>query len=196
MASTQIDGVIAAEGAVPLRSSPWAKLLIVLGPFVVLIALRPVLPEWAHVWPAEWAVPFVDWVNAVVGVLKNEKIFIFFTFRDLTRAIAEVIEWPLDFMQALLITGFKSWGIPPLPWVMIVGLAAVLGWWIKGWRYALLAGGCIFYIALFGKWKLSIITLSVVLVAAPIAAAIGLLLGIAAVKWRGRCLWPRGPMLR
>ena len=67
---------------------------------------------------------------------------------------------------------------------MIVGLAAVLGWWIKGWRYALLAGGCIFYIALFGKWKLSMITLSVVLVVAPIAGLIGLFLGIAAVKWR------------
>jgi glycine betaine/proline transport system permease protein len=192
MTSTQIDGAIAPEEAAPLRSSVWTKLLFVLGPFVILIALRSLLPEWALVWPKEWALPFVDWINAVVAVLKDDKIFIFFTFRDLTRAIASVLEWPLDFMQALLITGFKSWGIPPLPWVMIVGLAAVLGWWIKGWRYALLAGGCMFYIALFGKWKLSIITLSVVLVAAPVAAAIGLFLGIAAVKWRSfeRVLMP------
>ncbi len=185
MTSTPIDGAMAPEEDAPLHSSVWAKLLVVLGPFVLLIALRPLLPEWAHVWPEEWALPIVDWVNAVVAVLKDDKIFIFFTFRDLTRAIAGVVEWPLDFLQALLITGFKSAGIPPLPWVMIVGLAAVLGWWIKGWRYALLAGGCIFYIALFGKWKLSIITISVVLVAAPVAAAIGLFLGIAAVKWRG-----------
>jgi glycine betaine/proline transport system permease protein len=184
MTSAQADGSIASEAVIPLREAVWMKLLVVLGPFVVLIALRPLLPEWAIVWPEAWAVPFVDWVNAVVAVLKDDKIFIFFTFRDLTRAIAGMVEWPLDFLQALLISGFKSFGIPPLPWVMIVGLAAVLGWWIKGWRYALLAGGCIFYIALFGKWKLSIITLSVVLVAAPVAAAIGLFLGIAAVKWR------------
>ena len=95
-----------------------------------------------------------------------------------------MIEWPLDFMQGLLISGFKPLGLPALPWVMIVGLAAVFGWWVKGWRLWPLAGGCIFYIALFGKWKLSMITLSVVLVAAPIAGLIGLFLGIAAVKWR------------
>ena len=158
--------------------------VIVLVPFIALIALRPVLPDWALVWPKEWAVPFVDWINAAVGVLKNEPIFIWFTFKDFTRAIATVVEWPLDFLQALLISGFKSLGLPALPWVMVVGLAAVLGWWIKGWRLALLAGGCIFYIALIGKWKLSMTTLSVVLVAAPIACAVGLLLGIVAVKWR------------
>ena len=184
MTSTQLDGAIGAGEAAPLRTSVWTTLPIVLGPFVLLIALRPLLPAWAHVWPEAWALPLVDWVNAVVGVLRDDKIFLFFTFRDLTRAIATAIEWPLDFLQALLITGFRSWGIPPLPWVMIVGLAAVLGWWIKGWRYALLAGGCILYIALFDKWTLSIVTLSVVLVAAPIAAALGLFLGIAAVKWR------------
>ena len=58
--------------------------------------------------------------------------------------------------------------------MMVAGLAAVLGWWLKGWRLALLAGGCITYIALFGKWKLSMITLSVVLVAAPVAGLMGL----------------------
>ena len=184
MTSAPIDSAISGEGTEPLRSAVWAKLAVVLGPFVLLIALGPWLPAWAQVWPEAWAVPFVDWINAIVAFLKNEKIFIWFTFRDLSRAIAEIVEWPLDFLNALLIKGFRSWGIPPLPWVMIVGLAAVLGWWIKGWRYALLAGGCIFYVAVFGKWKLSITTLSVVLVTAPIAAAMGLFLGIAAVKWR------------
>ena len=158
--------------------------LVVLSPFVLLIALRPLLPEWAHVWPAEWAVPFVDWINAVVTVLQKGEIFGLFTFKDMTRAIATVVEWPLDFMESLLISGFRSLGIPALPWVMIVGLAAVFGWWLKGWRLALLAGGCIFYVALFGKWKLSMITLSTVLVAAPIAGGLGLFLGIVAVKWR------------
>ena len=103
-----------------------------------------------------------------------------------------MVEWPLDLMQALLISGFRSLGLPSLPWIMIVGLAAVFGWWVKGWRLALLAGGCIFYVALFGKWKLSMITLSAVLVAAPIAGILGLLLGVAAVKWHNfeRVLMP------
>ena len=126
------------------------KPAIVLAPFIALMVLRPLLPEWALVWPGAWAVPFVDWINAVVEVLKKEPIFYWFTFKEFTRAIATVVEWPLDFMMALLISGFKPLGLPAMPWVMVVGLAAVFGWWIKGWRLALLAGGCIFYIARAG----------------------------------------------
>jgi glycine betaine/proline transport system permease protein len=178
------------------RSSGGKALLfrvgLVLSPFVLLVALKPILPAWAAIWPSEWAVPFIDWINAVVAVLKDYAVFGLFTFKDITRAIASAVEWPLDFSQALLVSGFRGLGLPALPWVMIVGLAAVLGWWLKGWRLALLAGGCIFYVALFGKWKLSMITLSAVLVAAPIAGGLGLLLGILAVKWRPfeRVLWP------
>ena len=184
MSTTEVEGSPPTAASLSAWPAGATGVVIVLVPFIALIALRPVLPDWALVWPKEWAVPFVDWINAAVGVLKNEPIFIWFTFKDFTRAIATVVEWPLDFLQALLISGFKPLGLPALPWVMVVGLAAVLGWWIKGWRLALLAGGCIFYIALIGKWKLSMTTLSVVLVAAPIACAVGLLLGIVAVKWR------------
>ncbi|MEM7171605.1 MAG: ABC transporter permease subunit [Pseudomonadota bacterium] len=178
--------------AAPKRSNAYLGVALVLAPFVLLIALRPILPQWADVWPDAWAVPFVDWVNAIVGVLTKYEILGLFTVKDVTRAVAEVVEWPLDFVQGLLVSGFRGLGLPALPWIMIVGLAAILGWWLKGWRLALLAGGCIFYIALFGKWKLSMITLSVILVAAPIAGLAGLFLGIAAVKWRGfeRMLWP------
>ena len=192
MATTDIESVTFEEEAEPLRTSTWKVLALTLGPFILLILLRPLLPEWALVWPEDWAVPFVDWINGIVRFLKETPIFVFFTFKDLTRAIATVVEWPLDFMQSLFVSGFRSLGLPSLPWIMIVGLAAVFGWWVKGWRYALLAGGCIFYIALIGKWKLSMITLSVVLVAAPIAGLIGLFLGIAAVKWRSfeRVLMP------
>ncbi|MEE8507168.1 MAG: ABC transporter permease subunit [Kiloniellales bacterium] len=72
------------------------------------------------------------------------------------------------------------------------GLAAVLGWYLRGWRLALLSGTCIAYFAIFGKWKLAMTTLSLVLVTAPVAMAIGLALGIVAIKWRAmdRVLWP------
>ena len=75
---------------------------------------------------------------------------------------------------------------------MIAGLAAVFGWWLKGWRLALLAGGCIVYFAIFGKWSLSMTTLSVILVAAPIAAAVGAALGVVGAKSPPfeRVLWP------
>ncbi len=184
MTAPPIDEAVPGGAIAPPWTADLTRISLILAPFVLLTVARPVLPEWAIVWPAAWAVPFVDWINGIVGVLKKEPIFVFFTFRDLTRSIASVVEWPLDFMQSLLISGFDFLDLPALPWVMIVGLTAVFGWWLKGWRLALLGGGCIFYVALFGKWKLSMITLSAVLVAAPIAGAIGLLLGLLAVKWR------------
>ncbi len=184
MSATATDPSSLAAGADAGRWNGAITALTILAPCILLIALRPLLPAWAQVWPADWAIPFEDWINAAVEVLKKGEIFGLFTFKDLTRAVARGVEWPLDLSEGLLTSGFRSLGLPALPWVMIMGLAAVLGWWLKGWRLAALAGGCIFYVALFGKWKLSMITLSAVLVAAPIAGAIGLCLGILAVKWR------------
>ena len=185
-----IGGSVAASRR--LLRMPGAAALLVLVPFVVLLALKPILPEAGIVWPKSIAVPFIDWINVVVDVFRKHEIFGVFTVKDATRTIAYGIEWPLDIMEGLLAGGFKSIGIPAIPWVMIAGLAAVFGWWLKGWRLALLAGGCIVYFALFGKWSLSMTTLSLVLVAAPIAGAVGVALGVVAAKWPPfeRVLWP------
>ncbi len=184
MSTAPIRSAIYQGSDSPILNSGTYRTLLILAPFLALILVRPLLPDWALVWPKDWALPFIAWLNAMVEVLHKGEIFGLFTVRDVTRAVALWIEWPLDFMEGLLISGFRSLGLPPLPWVMIVGLAAVFGTWLKGWRLGLLAGGCIFYIAVFGKWKLSMITLSVVLVAAPVAGAIGLGLGLMALKWR------------
>lgn len=176
-----IGGSVAA--ARRLVRTPGAGPLLVLVSFVVLLAFKPILPQAGIVWPATIAVPFIDWINVVVDVFRKYEIFGAFTIKDVTRAIAYGIEWPLDIMEGLLAGGFKSIGIPAIPWVMIAGLAAVFGWWLKGWRLALLAGGCIVYFAIFDKWSLSMVTLSLVLVAAPIAGAVGVALGVVAVKW-------------
>ena len=185
-----VGASLAAAGR--LIRAPGAGPVLVLVPFVVLLALKPILPQAGIVWPAAIAVPFIDWINAVVDVFHKHEIFGVFTVKDATRAIALGVEWPLDVMHGLLAGGFKTPDIPPIPWIMIAGLAAVFGWWLKGWRLALLAGGCIVYFALFGKWSLSMTTLSVVLVAAPIAAAAGLALGVVGAKWPPfeRALWP------
>ena len=188
-ADATIDGTDAGQredGGRAAASGPAILIpLAIIGVFLLLVIGKSVLPEWAVVVPEDWTIPFIDWINAVVEFLRKVPIFFgLFTFRDLTRSLALAIEWPLDLFEGILISGFSKLGLPPLPWIMVAGLAAVFGWWLKGWRLALLAGGCITYVALFGKWKLSMITLSVVLVAAPVAGLLALALGILAFKWQ------------
>ena len=103
-------------------------------------------------------IPVVDWVNAVINFLRKYEFFNAFTFKDITRALANAIEVPLDFTEAMLHKGFSDYGIDPIAWLILVGLAAIYGWYLKGWRLALLGGGCFFYLALFSKrgiWDLS-----------------------------------------
>ena len=195
-----------------LFRSRW--LLVAMLGIVLLILLRDTLPDWATTPPDSWTgnlpLPFLvfgdgflptpsikassvaDWFNDIVHFLRNHEILGLFTFRDVTRGIAGLIVWPLNFSEDLLISGFSDWGIPPIPWVITAALAGVLGWYLGGWGLGLLAGSCIVYFAVFGKWKLAMTTLSLVLVTAPIAIFLGLLLGIFAINWRlfEKALWP------
>ncbi|MDR7222242.1 ABC transporter permease subunit [Aminobacter aminovorans] len=158
------------------------KPLLVVLPFLVLLLAASLLPDWAVHVPKGWTIPFVDWANTVFDHLRDDAIFGLFSFRDLTRAIAELITWPLAFVEGLLVSGLPNIGVAAMPWVMTAGLSGVLGWYLKDWRLGALAAGCVAYMAIFGKWELSMITLSVVLVAAPIAGLIGFGIGILAVK--------------
>ncbi|WP_432286812.1 ABC transporter permease subunit [Aminobacter sp. BA135] len=156
--------------------------LLVVLPFLVLLLAASLLPDWAVQVPKGWTIPFVDWANTVFDHLRDDAIFGLFSFRDLTRGAAELITWPLAFVEGLLVSGFPDIGIAAMPWVMTAGLSGVLGWYLRDWRLGTLAASCVAYMAIFGKWELSMITLSVVLVAAPIAGLIGFGIGILAVK--------------
>ncbi len=182
----------------------WRMFAVALAPFVALLGLKPLLPGWAVTPPKsclggcaeiDGMLPFVDWVNAAIKFLRTYEFFGAFTFRDITRAISSGIEAPLQFTENLFHRGFEDWGIAPIPWIMFVGLAAIYGWRLKGWRLALLGGGCFFYLALFscrGIWELSMQTLSAISVSAPLAGLIGISLGIAAAKAKTveRIVWP------
>ena len=165
--------------------------LFLLAPFVLVLLIGPWLPDWLRIVPKDWSAPFVGWINVVVEALRTEEIFGLLTFRDITRAIANLIDYPLDFVEAVLVAGFSD-SVPGLPWIAVTGLAVVLGWYLRGRQLGIVAGICFAYMAIFGKWELSMVTLSVVLVAAPVAGAIGVALGIVAYKkaWFEKVLWP------
>jgi len=71
---------------------------------------------------------------------------------------------------------------PALPWTVVAGGAAILGYALSGMRLAIFVLFAFLYIAVFGQWQPSMQTLSFVLVAAPISVMLGLVFGVWAFK--------------
>ena len=112
-----------------------------------------------------------------------------FTFKEMTRSIAWLLEWPLAVASGILVTGFSFSSdptteavIPPLPWVALIGVAIILGHWMRNWKLALLVGACMTYLAVFGRWESAMVTLSAILIAVPLGIIGGLLIGILAYR--------------
>ena len=145
---------------------------------VILTAARPILPEFLVRLPESWIPPMALWMDAIFNfVIEDLKLAVF------TRWIAE---GPLEFMldtTANLLFGKRRWPyFEPIPWTAIAAAATVLGYYLGGWRMALLAGGTFVWTALIGQWKIAMQTMSVLVVAAPMAFFIGLLLGISRLE--------------
>ena len=141
---------------------------------VVTLALAALIPALGH-WPAEWVIPVRSWVtDAFAGFAAVAK--------PVTRAISWLLAQPLALAEALLYRGALAWKWPPLPWVAIVGGVAILAHWIGGTRLSVFCGICAFYLAIFGLWPDAMQTLAIVVVTVPLAAALGLFIGVWATR--------------
>jgi len=153
----------------------WA--LIATALIFILARALGVLPDWLHRLPESAIPPTADALDTGFAFVQNDLGLI-----HLTRGLAQGLEYLLD-ITANLLYGKRRWpNLGPIPWSAIAAAAAVLGYWLGGWRMALLAGGTFVWTALIGQWKIAMETMSVLVVAAPFAFLIGLLIGIAAWK--------------
>ena len=143
-----------------------------------LVIARPFLPD-SLIRIPDWAILTWDvWLSSFFNFVKDDLGLLYFT-----RTLTSGLEWLLDITGNLLF-GKRRWPhLGPIPWTAIAAVAAIIGYWLGGWRMALLAGGTFIWTALIGQWKLAMQTLSVLTVAAPMAAFIGLSLGIVAWKY-------------
>ena len=141
---------------------------------VISILISKSVPP-LDVWPAEWLVPVRVWVTDFFAWLSAFA-------KPVTRAIAWLLSQPLALVESLLYRGVPNLGLAPLPWISIVMGACLLGHWIGGRRLAIFCGLCAFYLAIFGLWTDSMKTLAIVAVTVPLAASIGLLLGVWATR--------------
>ena len=117
--------------------------------------------------------------------------------KEITRSFSGALLFCIELIREILLGGkktivsFTSWDFvrdnkwaywPALPWTVVTAAAVILGYALKGWRLATLAGFAAVYIAVFGQWEPSMETLSFVLIAAPMSFALGLMLGVLAYK--------------
>ncbi|WP_371169016.1 ABC transporter permease [Aliiroseovarius sp. 2305UL8-7] len=154
--------------------------LSLVGLAIVLTVLQYVglLPAVLHRLPDTMIPPFAIWLDAIFNFVKDDLHLL-----SLTRWLTEILQWFLD-VTANLLFGKRRWpNIGPIPWTAIAAIAGVIGYYLGGWRMALLGAGTFIWTALVGQWDIAMQTMSVLVVAAPSAFVIGLSLGIAAWKF-------------
>ena len=149
---------------------------------------RDALPAVAS-WPEPWIIPFRFWISDFMKWLINDFDLGLFTFKELTRSVAWLLEWPLRAAQSLLAEGFSR-GIgrdavevfPRIPWVALLAVCALAGLSVRGFGLAALVAGAFLYLAVFGQWESAMVTLSSIAITVPLGAGAGLLLGIAGFR--------------
>lgn len=148
-------------------------------------AFEESLPPWMTELPAAWRLGLDTGISNAMKWLVEQATFGLFTFKEATRALADLLNIPLDIATSILSTGLRDGRgsaavqlAPPLPWVAVIGLVAALGYRFGGTRLALLAGGAFLYLAVFGQWASAMLTLSSIVVAAPLGIAVGLITGV------------------
>jgi len=175
----------AAFARLPRARSGWVFLAAAAGLVLVVYALAETAP-WLARYPREAVVPLRYWISDFMKWLINEADLGLFTFKELTRSIAWLLQWPLDAADGLLASGFKltneagdvAYRLPRLSWIAVIGTVVVLGHYARDRKLAALVGACFLYLAAFGQWDSAMVTLSSILIAVPFGVAGGLLVGI------------------
>lgn len=140
---------------------------------VLLVLVRPALPEYLVRLPEALILPWDVWLQAIFDWIRDDLGLI-----HLTRLISDGLEKVLD-ATANLLYGRRRWPfLGPIPWTAVAAAAAVLGYWLGGVRLALLAAGTFVWTALVGQWTIAMETMSVIIVAVPVAVALGMALGL------------------
>ena len=140
---------------------------------------------WAFKYPRAWQLPLGGLITAFMKWLINSFDLGLFTFKELTRSIAWLVEQPYLLVKSLLSTGFLR-GVgsyaeqifPRISWVALIAGLMLLAHYAKDWKLSLLVGACFAYLVVFGQWDSAMITLSSIVIAVPIGIVGGLLAGI------------------
>ena len=145
--------------------------------------------KWLIKYPKHYSFPFAIYTSSFVKWLINDASFGLFSFNDLTRFFAWIIEQPYNIVLAIFSKGIlKGQGqdaiqiMGPLSWISVVGIFFTLALYTRDKFLILLVVLSIVYLAVFDQWKSSMITLSSIIIAVPIGVVLGILFGILSYK--------------
>lgn len=156
---------------------PAALVLVV----VFSVVFRGAIPALQH-YPHHLVIPLQGWIDSFFDWLVYKLDFGLFTFHDATRGVAAAAGWLLDLASIVFVNGLPRLGIAPLPWVTTTLAAGLIGHYAGGRRVALIGTACFAYLAIFDMWHASMQTFALVIVTVPVAALIGLAVGILAAR--------------
>lgn len=178
---------LSKKTAKPFSCNRVAVLLLAVAAILTGLQYAAILPAWLHRVPDAMVPSFAAWLDVVFNFVKDDLGLL-----TLTRFMTEGLENVLDTTGNIFFGKHRWPHVGPMPWTAVTGVAAVIGYYLGGWRLALLGGGTFVWTALIGQWKIAMETLSVLVVAAPLAFVIGLSLGIAAWKyeWVNKAIRP------
>ncbi len=144
------------------RSNPSLNQWLAVAWFAALcIGLSHNMP-WLAAYPKTWALPVAQWINAVSDVVVP-------AVKPFFRALSAVLDAPMRGIQSVL-----QW----LPWPLAMLMVAATALRAGGLRLALFAVATLSYVYFAGYWRETVNTLAMVLLAVPIAVAIGFGLGV------------------
>ena len=164
-----------------------AKIFVAIAVVLTIIQYLGLLPSALFRVPEALVPPFAIWLDAIFGFIKDDLGLL-----AVTRWLTGGLQWLLD-VTGNLLYGKRRWpNLGPIPWTAVAAVAGVIGYHLGGWRMALLAAGTFIWTALIGQWKIAMETMSVLVIAAPLAFVIGITLGILAWKkpWVDRAIKP------
>ncbi len=166
-----------------IRITSWLWGMLIACTMVIMASVEW-LP-WAFKFPKAWQFPLNDWISTFVKWLIDDFDLGLFTFKQLTRSMAWVVEQPYALVKMLFSTGFLS-GVgshaevvfPRLSWIAMIFAVMLFGHYVRDWKLSMLVGTCFIYLVVFGQWDSAMITLSSIAIAVPMGITGGLFIGI------------------
>jgi glycine betaine/proline transport system permease protein len=186
-AMTTSVAVDTSVGRRPVGGIVW---LLLLAATAILWVYGGELAPWAVVYPRSLEIPASTWISSAMKWLVDDATFGLFTFTDLTRGIASLVDIPYQAALSLLSTGFLLGEgsnavmiLPPLSWIAVTAIAGLTAYHVGGRPLTLLICSCFLYLAVFGQWHSAMVTLASILIAVPFGIVGGLFLGLAGFRW-------------